>query len=117
MAKAKTNITPKAVRKSTAAKTPPADDFWPMPESDAGWTQCARFSRLAFAVLESHPHLLGSVGGLKRDFDQVAIALRKMSVLCATASARIAAARIRAVKAGVRAKPAVKPRKLGVAAG
>jgi hypothetical protein len=106
MAKAKTNITPKAVRKSTAAKTAPApDDFWPMPASDAGWTQCARFSRLAFAVLESDPYLLGSVTGLQTEFDEVSLALRKMSVLCATASARITALRIRAAKAGVRAKP------------
>ena len=107
MAKAKTNITPKAVRKSTAPKglRKPPDDFWPMPESDAGWTQCARLSRLAFAVLESDRYLLGSVTGLQKEFDEVAIALRKMSVLCATASARIAALRIKVAKAAVRAKP------------
>ena len=107
MAKAKTNITPKAVRKSTAPKglRKPPDDFWPMPASDAGWTQCARFSRLAFAVLESDPYLLSSVTGMKRDFDEVAIALRKMSLLCSAASARITALRIKAARKGVRAKP------------
>jgi hypothetical protein len=56
-------------------------------------------------VLESDPYLLGSVTGLQTEFDEVSLALRKMSVLCATASARITAFRIRAAKAGVRAKP------------
>ena len=107
MAKAKTNITPKAVRKSTAPKglRKPPDDFWPMPESDAGWTQCARFSRLAFAVLESDRYLLSSVTGLQKEFDEVSLALKKMSELCSRASARIAALRIKAAKAAVRAKP------------
>jgi hypothetical protein len=106
MPKARKPIT-KAKPKSTAAKAlrKPPDDFWPMPASDAGWTRCARFSRLAFAVLESDRYLLSSVTGLQSEFDEVAIALQKMSVLCAKASARIAALRIKAAKAAVRAKP------------
>ena len=99
--------TTKSVSKSTAAKAlrKPPDEFWPMPASDAGWTRCARFARLAFAVLETDRHLLGSVTGLQADFDEVVTALRKMSELCLRASARIVALRIKAAKAAVRAKP------------
>jgi hypothetical protein len=37
---------------------------------------------VAFAVLESDRYLLSSVTGLQKEFDEVSLALKKMSELC-----------------------------------
>jgi hypothetical protein len=119
MPKAKTkNILPKAKRKPakpTAAKVilTAAHEFLPMPASAAGWRQCERITRIAFAVLESDAPRLSDPTLLQYadSFFDVAIALKKMAALCGAAHARIVAASIRAAQKGVTTKPATKPRR------
>jgi hypothetical protein len=116
MPKAKKPTT-KAVSKSTATKRtrPPApDEFFPMPASEEGWLQCKRITRIAFAVLDSAPDLLSdpTLSKFADRFADVSLALKKMSLLCSGAHARIVAASIRVGRRGAKAKPAaVKQRK------
>ena len=101
---------PKAVRNSiTPKRNPPTapHDFVPMPASTQGWRQCERVTRMAFAVLESDPHLLPEASREFADsFADASIALREMSLLCSGAHARIIAATIRAGQTGARSKQA-----------
>jgi hypothetical protein len=107
MTKAKKRITKATKRITPVGAVAPAPQFLPMPASHEGWAQVERITRLAFSVLESEKMLVtnSSIQLYVPNFADAALALKKMSTICAAAAGKITAAQIRVGRKGVR-KPA-----------
>ncbi len=103
-----------AVRKHTPAISKPkpkptnfrqtqAEEYVAMPSSGEGWHACQRTTMLAYWVLDNEYESWSlAVLPSAEDFQEVALALKKMSELCAGAAGRLIAAEIRTAQRGAR---------------